>query len=82
MDTTGFGTRLRQLREAAGQTREQLAERAGLKFTSIRDIEQGVYSPNWATVVSLCRALGVTPTDFLPEQADRQEKVTSKKKGT
>jgi transcriptional regulator with XRE-family HTH domain len=81
MDTTGFGTRLRLLRVAAGQTREQLAERAGLKFTNIRDIEQGVYSPNWATVVSLCRALGVTPTDFLQEPADGQARGTPKKKG-
>jgi transcriptional regulator with XRE-family HTH domain len=71
MEATWFYGRLRELREAAGLSREQLAESAGVKPSAVRDIEQGVYSPNWETVVSLCRALGVRADAFLQPPADR-----------
>lgn len=60
-----FGARLRELREQAGLTREQLAERTGLKIGGIRDIEQGVNkAPRWDNVVALAQALGVDCTAF------------------
>ena len=39
--STPFGVRLRQLREAAGLTQEQLAERAGLSVQGIAALENG-----------------------------------------
>jgi transcriptional regulator with XRE-family HTH domain len=71
MQAEWFGGRLRELREERGFGREQMAEMAGIKASAVRDMEQGVYSPNWETVVALCRALGVTADAFLQQPADR-----------
>lgn len=71
MQAEWFAGRLRELREEQGFGREQLAELAGVKASAIRDMEQGVYSPNWETVVALCRALDVTADAFLQQPADR-----------
>lgn len=67
-----FGERLRELREQAGLSRQELAERAGLKMSRIRDLEQGVNIPRWDAVVALSRALGVSCEDFLEEPARGQ----------
>jgi transcriptional regulator with XRE-family HTH domain len=67
-----FAGRLRELREAAGLTRNGLAELAGLKSEAgIRNLEQGIRKPSWETVVALCKALGVTADAFLREPAGR-----------
>jgi transcriptional regulator with XRE-family HTH domain len=71
MEACWFAGRLRELREAAGLSREQLAERSGLKVGGIRDIEQARRSPAWETVVALCQALGVRCDAFLQPPADR-----------
>lgn len=63
-EPTGFGERLKAVREAAGLTQDQLAERAGLYKFSIAKLEQGVREPTWATVQTLARALGVTCDAF------------------
>jgi transcriptional regulator with XRE-family HTH domain len=61
-----FKGRLRELRKAAGLSRKELAERAGLQSEAgIRDIEQGLRLPTWPTVVALCKALGVPCDAFL-----------------
>lgn len=71
MEAKWFAGRLRELREERCFGREQLAELAEIKASAVRDIEQGVYSPNWETVVALCRALSVTADAFLQEPAER-----------
>jgi transcriptional regulator with XRE-family HTH domain len=71
MEAKWFAGRLRELREAGALSREALAERAGIKTSAVRDIEQAVYSPNWETVVALCRALGVGCDAFLEQPAKR-----------
>jgi transcriptional regulator with XRE-family HTH domain len=62
-----FAARLRELREQAGLSREQLAERAGLKIGGVRDLEQGRRDPTWRTVLQLAAALQVQVTEFLAE---------------
>ena len=53
-----FGARLRRLREAAGLTQEELAERAGLTAKGISDLERGARNrPYPHTVRSLAAAL-------------------------
>jgi transcriptional regulator with XRE-family HTH domain len=53
-----FGARLRRLREAAGLTQEELAERAGLTARGISDLERGARNhPYPHTVRSLAAAL-------------------------
>lgn len=67
---TAFGTRLRQLREAAGLTQTELGERVGIYYQNIAKYERGAVQPNWPMVISLAAALGVTPDAFLGD-ADR-----------
>ena len=55
---TRFGVRLRRLRETAGLTQEELAERAGLTARGISDLERGARNrPYPHTVRSLADAL-------------------------
>jgi len=61
---SGFGARLRQLREAAGLTQEGLAEQAGMHRFGIAKLERGEREPAWATVQSLAKALGVNCLAF------------------
>jgi putative transcriptional regulator len=72
MDASWFGPRLKELREQAGWTQPELADRAGMNRFGIAKLEQGVALPNWGTVVALCRALGTTPDAFARAPAQRQ----------
>jgi transcriptional regulator with XRE-family HTH domain len=57
----GFGRRLRRLREAAGLTQEELAERAGLTPNAISALERGERRrPYPQTLKALADALGLT----------------------
>jgi transcriptional regulator with XRE-family HTH domain len=64
-EPTGFAQQLRALREAAGLTQQQLAERAGYYLYSIAKLEQGVQEPTWPTVLALAQALGVEVQAFV-----------------
>ena len=56
-----FGERLRRLREAAGLTQEQLAERAGLSSNAIAALESGRRQrPYSSTMQALSDALGLS----------------------
>lgn len=60
-----FGARLRELREQAGLSRKELAEKAGLQSEAgIRNLEQGIRSPSWETVIALADALGCSTEAF------------------
>jgi transcriptional regulator with XRE-family HTH domain len=64
MSADYFAGRLKELRERAGLTQQQLAERAGMNRFGIAKLEQGVTKPWWESVLALANALGVTPNDF------------------
>ena len=90
-----FASRLRELRNAAGLTQPELAERAGLTKDGIAHLEQGRRSPSWETVCALCKALGVDPNAFTvepgpdtpspqrgrPRKAEPEAKPTAKQRG-
>jgi DNA-binding XRE family transcriptional regulator len=59
-----FGARLKQLREEAGLTQQQLADLAEMNRFSVAKLEQDLYSPSWPTVQALAKALGTTCTAF------------------
>src|SRR5690242_5847718 len=59
-----FGEKLRQLRERAGLTQEQLAAASGVNLWTVRGYEQGRREPNWKGAIVLTRALGVTVEEF------------------
>jgi transcriptional regulator with XRE-family HTH domain len=61
---SGFGGRLKQLREAAGLTQQQVAERAGCNPFTVAKLEAGRQEPAWPLVLALARTLGVPCTAF------------------
>jgi transcriptional regulator with XRE-family HTH domain len=68
---TGFGERLRQLREGAGLTQQQLAERAGCHHMTVSLLERGTQEPAWPLVLALAGVLGITPNEFLPRDGEQ-----------
>ena len=59
-ETSGFGERLRRLREGAGLTQEALAERAGLTAQAVGALERGTRRhPYPPTLAALAAALGL-----------------------
>jgi len=70
MDAQAFGARLRELREGAGLTQQQLAEAIGSTVRNISRLETGAQEATWPTVLKLCQALGVECTAFTQPPAD------------
>jgi len=66
-----LGTRLKQLRRARRLTQEQLAERAGLSYKFVGEIERGRGNPTLTTLAALSGALGVALSDLLGVELDR-----------
>jgi DNA-binding XRE family transcriptional regulator len=67
-----FASRLRQLREAAGLTQVQLAERAGPHLHGITKLEQGNREPAWSPVLALAEALGVDCMAFVANSGSEE----------
>jgi transcriptional regulator with XRE-family HTH domain len=59
-----FKDRLRELREGAGLTQEELARKAIISLPTLRGLERGQHRPSWQSVVKLARALGVSTDAF------------------
>jgi transcriptional regulator with XRE-family HTH domain len=59
-----FAERLRELRNKAGLTQEQLADKSGVPLGSIRQYEQALREPYWSVVFKLAAALGVSTDVF------------------
>lgn len=64
-----LGGRIRQFRERAGWTQEELAGRAGIGRVTLSRLESGGHSPRYQTLVALAKALGVSVTDLLIDKA-------------
>lgn len=73
---SAFGSHLRRLREAAGLTQEQLAERAGLSVNAVSQLERGERrSPYPHTIGALADALGLPEAERATlAQAARQRR--------
>jgi transcriptional regulator with XRE-family HTH domain len=72
-----FGERLRQLRDHAGLTQEQLAAASGVNLWTIRGYEQGRREPGWKGAIHLARALGVQVEAFA-DCLSREEEEAAK----
>ncbi|MDO8670772.1 MAG: helix-turn-helix transcriptional regulator [Dehalococcoidia bacterium] len=64
-----LGTRVRQLREAAHLTQEDLATAAGIGRVTLVRIENGDQSPRYETLVSLAGALGRPVAELVAGEA-------------
>jgi transcriptional regulator with XRE-family HTH domain len=73
MKAEWFAGRLRELREGKGLTQKQLAARIGLTTDGVAKLERAERSPTWETVIALCHALAVEPSDFARKPAARPE---------
>lgn len=60
-----LGDELREARERAGLTQEQLAFRAGLSRPYVSQLEHGHKSPTLETLFLVCDALGVAAADLV-----------------
>ena len=67
MDLKTFAARLKELREAAGLTQKQLADRADLSQRAISAWEQAEREPGWLAVLALAKALSVNCLAFEQE---------------
>jgi transcriptional regulator with XRE-family HTH domain len=76
-----FAEKLRQLRDAAGLTQEQLAERSGINLWTIRGYEQGRRGPNWKGVLSLAKALNVAAEVFADCEESEPNEEGSRPRG-
>src|SRR5262245_21543242 len=66
-----LGNRIRELREAAGLSREQLATAAGVSVRGIVQWELGEREPGWFNMLALSEALGVDCNAFVQVPAER-----------
>lgn len=66
MQTT---SRLRELRDKASLSQEELAERSGVSRTTITDLELGKRKPHPKTRRKLAEALGVEPAELMDSEA-------------
>jgi len=64
-DLVQVAKRLRAVREAAGMTQVELAERSGITLAHINRLENARREPGIKTVVRLARALDTTPSGLL-----------------
>jgi transcriptional regulator with XRE-family HTH domain len=61
---TKFGQRIRELRTAKGYSQEKLAEKAGLHWTYVGQIERGGRNPTLKNILKLSKALDMSPSDL------------------
>ena len=84
MKRESFGERLQRLRNEAGLTQMQLAERAGVPLTSLRNWEHDRREPLASVLFKLARALGVDCRSFETQPAEAEtppaKKTTKKRK--
>lgn len=61
-----FGDRLRRIRNSKKLTQEELADRAGMHFTYIGQIERGLRNPSLINLHKLAKALHITAGELFP----------------
>ncbi len=65
-EPASYGAKLRQFREDAGLTQEQLAAAIGATWMTIHRYETDQRLPRWDDVLRIATELGKTPNDFMP----------------
>ncbi|MDE3075008.1 MAG: helix-turn-helix domain-containing protein [Chloroflexota bacterium] len=75
IDRKALGQALRTLRERAGMTQKELAQRAGTGHTYVSRVEAGRIDAGWSTLRRLLRALDASPRQLAEAitKAERQE---------
>ncbi len=61
-----FGKHLKKIRLEQGLTQEQLADKAGMHFTYVGQIERGIRNPSLVNLQKLAKALNVNSKELFP----------------
>ena len=61
---SGFGERLKAVRESRDLTQAELCERMGMNQSVLSRYERGDRLPAWNVIEAFCEALGCEPNDF------------------
>ena len=61
-----FGINLKKIRLENGLTQEQLADKAGMHFTYIGQIERGIRNPSLINLHKLAKALNIDSKKLFP----------------
>ena len=75
-----FGKRVRALRKAARITQEKAAEAAHLNPKYLGEIERGEKRPSFEAILTLARALKVSPAAFFQFDEDENDEKTLRRK--
>jgi len=70
----GFSEVLKRLRAAAGLSQPELAKRAKIPLSTLRQYEQRLREPKFSVVVKLAAGLNASLGDFQPPQAAAKRK--------
>lgn len=72
-----IGKRLLALRKRKGLTQAEVAEKAYLSERAYADIERGKTNMRLETILSICKALEITPDEILTDQFENELDFTS-----
>ena len=68
--SVALGRAVRDLREAAGLSQEELGYRSGMHRTYVGGIERGERNPSWMNIVRIAQALSVPPARLVERAQD------------
>ena len=69
-----LGQAIRELRESAGMTQEDVAYHAGISTGSLSRIECSLANPSWTTVTRIAAAVKVTLAELVAAVESRPER--------
>lgn len=64
-DIAAMGSKLYSIRKRCGLTQAEVAEAANLSVNTYAEIERGEVNTGIESIMQICRALHVTPNEFL-----------------
>lgn len=74
-----IGLRIKQLRKEKDMSQEQIAFSANISLSQISKLESGRHNTSISSIMSICRALNITISEFF-EGLDYPIPISSKKK--
>ena len=61
------GSSFKRYRRQGGYTQENVAEKANVTVEYLSKLEHGIYNARVSTIIDLCKAIGITPTQLLSD---------------
>ena len=68
-----FGQRVKFFRKRLGLSQRELAEKSHISVNTIAQLERGIKNPTLGTIMTVCSALGITPTELFTLRTDKVE---------